>query len=582
MSHEIDSRTWRNRRLGAAVTVLVSGFVFWTYHNRFWYAPDEGNYAHVAQRVLSGEVLNRDVQDLHMGYVNFANAGWMWLFGERLLSLRYPLIAIGVFSALIAFLLTSTDSVSIGITSALIVTTLSILQFLNPTAHWYCFGLVWAIVAILTWQPAGSRGRLFLIGFLVGLVFLFRQLTGVIVAMGVLTYLFSEATSRNTVRCGRAGPWAARLLCAIMFCGLLGYLLAKTDGMTLLIYGSWPLGLLAFTACRSNIAARSLAGMLGALAGGALLAAAPLIAYHALHGSIPVWLADTVFRAESLTRLDFINKISFPRVMTAAGGQLLAGGGVVGLVNALFWILTLSAAPLLGLWVLSAARRPDVTPPLGSPLIVVALFYGIVSLHYQIPIYLFYSLSLTLVALLQIARLWSQGRSACVIGGLALAIIGLHCHAAQPLTRSWDEILGGAGADDYVVSSNPRCGLAVPPGDDAVYAELCSLIDENCAADDPILALPSNAEIYFLSGRRNPFRFFNSALALAGEDEVQSAINKLRASPPRLVFFHPGDKYNTSASNELMDWVRGEYEQLPAIGEFEVYRQARHPIAAVN
>ncbi len=52
--------------------------------------------------MLPGEVLSRGVQDVQAGYVNFANAVAMWLFGDNLLSLRHPhLIMIIVQSCLI-------------------------------------------------------------------------------------------------------------------------------------------------------------------------------------------------------------------------------------------------------------------------------------------------------------------------------------------------------------------------------------------------------------------------------------------------------------------------------------------------
>lgn len=565
----------RGRWIGLTITILVSGFVFWTYHNRFWYPPDEGNYAHVAQRVLDGEVLNRDVHDPHMGFVHFVNAGCLWMFGESLLSLRYPLIAIGVLSAAVAFWLTCREDIYRGIAAGLIVTTLSIVQFLNPTAHWYCFGLMWVVIACLTWWPAASSGRLLVVGFVVGLIVLFRQLTGVLVAMGVLVCLLQE-TDASPQGPGRhvARVWPARLLCGIMFCGLLGYLLTKTDGFTLAMYGSWPLAVLALVGWRTRITAGRLLKILGSLGTGAAAAAAPLVIYHVAHGSAADWLADTTVSAESLTRLDFMHKVSFPLVLAAAWVKLLSGGGLAGLLNALFWIAALSAAPILGICFLNAVHHADDSSLHRSPLIVLAVFYSVVSLHYQAPVYLFYSLSLTLVALMQIASLWPEWRNAVTVALVTLAVIGLRYHAAQPLTRELDELLGGVRADRYVASSNSRCGLAIPAEDEAVYTRACSLIEKHCTADDSILALPSDAELYFLSGRRNPFPFCNSALGLADADDVRSAIARLEAFPPELVFFRPEDKYNTAESLALMDWVRRTYTPLPPIGEFEVYERS--------
>ena len=48
--------------------VVVVGY----FHDRTWCPPDDGAYAHVAERILQDEVLHRDVQDVHPGYVALA------------------------------------------------------------------------------------------------------------------------------------------------------------------------------------------------------------------------------------------------------------------------------------------------------------------------------------------------------------------------------------------------------------------------------------------------------------------------------------------------------------------------------
>ena len=95
-------------------------------------------------------------------------------------------------------------------------------------------------------------------------------------------------------------------------CGLLAYLWAKTTPATLIIYGLWPLGILAWVGSRASLPARWVLRTGSQLASGAALAAVPLVVYHSWHGSVSHWLSDTLFRAEGLTRLDFFREISFP------------------------------------------------------------------------------------------------------------------------------------------------------------------------------------------------------------------------------------------------------------------------------
>ena len=73
------------------VVIIFNILILGHFHNRFWLPVDEGQYAHVAERILNGEVLNRDIQEL--GYINFLNAAALGIFGRNLVSMRYPLIA---------------------------------------------------------------------------------------------------------------------------------------------------------------------------------------------------------------------------------------------------------------------------------------------------------------------------------------------------------------------------------------------------------------------------------------------------------------------------------------------------------
>ncbi len=575
----MSAREPRALRLPLLLSVGAAALILWLFHARFWYAPDEGAYAHVADRLLHGEVLHRDVQDVHMGYVNFANAASLHAFGNRLVSLRYPLIAIGVLSAAFAGALLAPRGPLVAVAAALAVAALSIVQFLNPTAHWYCFGLFWAIVAAVTWLPPGTRGRLPLIGFLVGLVFLFRQLTGVLVAVGVLAWLLAEPPIRRTdfqsvPSDAPTSPRLARLLCALLWIGLALYLSAKTEPLAFVLYGAWPLTLLAIVASRTKLPDRAVVSLLARLTAGALAAAVPLIAYHVHHGSVSIWLADTVFSAESLTRLDFFRRTSFPLLIVASVGQLLSAPSLTAAINALFWIAALLAAPAVGVVALSQLLRSDDDDcPAWTPLVVLATFYAVVSLHFQIPIYLFYSLSVTLASLLWLASADRSRRSFAVAGCAALSLVGIFCHAGQPLTRNLIGVLRGERVD-LVPAGIDRAGLSVADDDRAAYSELLRLIDRETDPGEPILALPVNPELYYLSGRRNPVRFFNAALGLSDKAALHDVLARLAGDPPQLVFFRPDDKYVTPPSLAIIDHVRRRYERLPDVGKFEVYRRS--------
>ncbi len=117
--------------------------LLYAFHDRFWYPPDEGNYAHVAQRILRGETLNLQVQDVHPGYISFVNAAALRVFGADLVSLRYPLVLAGLLQAAVLFFLFPREDPWRAAVATIALTALGAIQFLNPTAHWYCLALTW-------------------------------------------------------------------------------------------------------------------------------------------------------------------------------------------------------------------------------------------------------------------------------------------------------------------------------------------------------------------------------------------------------------------------------------------------------
>ena len=95
----------RRQLVGLGINLAFAAAVLGYFHDRFWWAPDEGTYAHVADRLLRGDVLNREVHDVHPGYIHFANALSFRIFGDDLLSMRYPLVVMGLLGAALLYLL---------------------------------------------------------------------------------------------------------------------------------------------------------------------------------------------------------------------------------------------------------------------------------------------------------------------------------------------------------------------------------------------------------------------------------------------------------------------------------------------
>ncbi len=208
--HPSRQATSLRAQLGAAGLALALSFlILFLFYDRFWWPADEGAYAHVAMRVADGEVLNRDVQDMHAGYVNLANAAALWLFGNDLLSLRYPLFVLGMAQVLIGYLLLLPRGPVTAAIGAVALTALSFVQFLNPTAHWHCLAIAMAIVAVIAWTRADTPLRADLLGALLITLFFFRQLSGVLVAIGVVAWLIPESEPRDAADTPGSAAWSA-------------------------------------------------------------------------------------------------------------------------------------------------------------------------------------------------------------------------------------------------------------------------------------------------------------------------------------------------------------------------------------
>jgi hypothetical protein len=551
----------------AATAGLAIGVMVY-FHDRSWWPPDDGAYAHVAERILNGEVLNRDVHDHHFGYVNLINAFWLWLFGVDLVSLRYPLAAMAIVQSCLAFRLLQPNGVLLASAGSIAMTALSVALFVNPTAHWYTLFVFTIIVCVLAWLPRDARWRLETLGYLVVTLILFRQLTGVFVAMGVVAYVLAEKSERAR----SAAPLLSWATICIMLLGLGGYLVSKTSPLAACILGIGPVAALIWAAKVTEKPNQETVAIGVKLALGGAAAALPLAAYHLVNGSLVIWFDDTVLSALYLTELSFVKQPSYAWLTILGAAQLYDPKNWAEIVNGLFWFALVLLPMVLGLAIARSLFSANRRSAAFRALPFLAVFYGLVSAHYEIPVYLTFSTAasaLGLLALLANAPGWLRTTTLGLAIGLSLT--ALYFHAGQPLTRGMKGIVEGQ-RQDYVHAEFARAHLWMTPEDRQTYRDILQLIDRETRDGDSILAMPFNAELYFLSGRRNPTRFHNLAVGIGDQATLQYVLDNLREAAPRLVFHQPKDKYNTDLTDGVMDFVKTRYTRLPSIGGFDIYR----------
>lgn len=561
------TRWWFFAAISAGNALLL-----WWFYDRYWYPVDEGNYAHIAERLLGGDVLHLDIQDLHPGYINLLNALAFWLFGFDLVSLRYPLALASLIQACLVFAYISRRDVLLASVASVSVTALGVIQFLNPTAHWYCLFLSVALVGWLAYARRGSIVRTVGAGLLVGLIALFRQLTGVWVAMAVLVLFLLEhsenARGRQTI--------LARTVLGLLLLALVAYLVvARGPGPGgIVLMASWPIAVLLVVLDKVTTTNRTTARILTEFTIGAFVAALPMLTYHLVYGSVVAWFDDIAVASVALTQLNFFDGGWFSLLSIAGFYQALSSADVVKIANGLYWGFLPIVPAANGLLLLRRLFNLQDTAMLALPM--VAAFYSLVSLHLEGPTYLYYAIGLPLSATLWMAATaqpWK--RFLCASAAASIAVVAILFHAGQSFSRTSVQVLEGRRTFS---NATPMCqpfarsSLRVERADCDEYHELVSAVQSVTSAREYIFALPSDAELYFLANRPNPFRFYNTALGVRTDAELNAVLQTLVERPPRLVAYRPDDKYNTPASRRIMEYVRSAYERFDTIGRVELYR----------
>ena len=559
--------------IGALLALAAAATISILFYDRFWYAPDDGAYAHIASRMLQGDVLNGDVQDVHAGYINFVNADAMARFGVDFLSLRIPLAFLTILQALVVYLVLRRGGILLAFAGSLAVSSLSFVQFLNPTAHWYCLFLVLLVPVIVSRVPGQGWLRLILLGLLVGTIAMFRQLTGVIVAIAVFGWLMMEGSAPGAPR-----YWTPRLLMLglALLVGL--YVFKYADPAIAVIFGLWPVALLLVAGWQASVTPRECLRIVGGLSLGAALACLPLLTYHIQHASLATWYSDTVLAAFRIPQLAFIDAQSFTSFAMLVVPQLGEWRSPTAVLNALFWLALILLPLVNGIAVLRRLQLGTITFGAAGALLWCASFYSLVALHYQIPIYLFYITGLNAAALAASAISARPIPRAMVSATLVgVSVIALYFHAGQSLMRGVEGTIRGERGEEVVACDLPHCSLRLEPRDVRIYRELVERIATRSTPHDCILALPSDAELYLLSERCNPTRFFNSALGLRTEEDVDALLAKLESRPPAMLIHRPQDKYNTALTQRLVQLVRPRYRRQEQVGEFAIFWQPTQP-----
>lgn len=558
-------------RAVSALGVALVGFLAWVFHDLTWVPADDGSFAYVAEEVLNGRVLHRDVQDIHAGYIHYLNAAAFRIFGVDMVSLRYPLIALTTAqAALAAWLLRGSGPINV-FAGVLAAGAFSFILFPNPTQNWYCVFIGFALMALGMNERIPSARRNLAFGFLVGLAFLLRQATGVFFAGAVLILALRWRASENR---SEHGVFASLLL-GIGALGFLLYAVSISQPAGLVLFGLGPVALLAASAISIRLNALATATIVGQLIIGAIVSAAPLVANHLYYGTFGLFWADAIIAPLKHVAMPFFAEMSFgflllPSTLEISRGNLLALGPFLFWSAVLLMPAALSVAAVRRIWSGKLSNRM-------AGFLVIPVFGALVAAYYEIPVYLIFTTALALVGLLGVSGERRQST------GAAFALV---------LSASAITFIAGGGVTTNLVAT----AMLAPPapqvtafGKASIRVDVASR-DEAAAAldviaacttpDDGIFAAPLSAHLYFLSDRPNAFRFWSTSFALHSDKDVAAAAATLNSTQgPKLIVHRRTDKYNTPQLAMLLGQAGRTYNLSGADAHFDYYTRIGEPVS---
>ena len=551
--------------------IIFNSVILFHFHDKFWLPQDEGVFAHIADRMLQGEILHRDIEEVHPGYNGFVNYFAFKVFGRDLLSLRYPLVLIAFLQSIILFLLLRKKIGNVGsFIGGLAPTTLGITHFLNPNHHWYCLFLVIALIGWLSLPNISNRWRYFIAGIFIVSIYLFRQLSGFYIGVGVINYLFLEQSHKERLR----GSIIAPIILSLFFLLQFLYLIKTIHISTFILYGIGPLLFMVYSIKNISISRKSTFDIIIYLLAGTIMGLIPIIFYHAHYHSLNQWFQDSFIRALTVTKQPFLKNLLFTEYICEGAKLLIRPKNFSEFLNGMYWLLLPLSNLFLSILILQKIVKEKAIKWRELLLPVLALFYALVTTHNSSAVYMYFSLGLTIPALLLITvnRRVSHQILTILIG--LFSVIALYFHSTQPLlVRNFIETIEGRRIAFVKASETFQdMNLSIDPGTFITYKKLIHLIQKETNPNDTIFVLPNNAEIYYLSQRKNPFRFFSTDHGVQNENELATVLNILKTQPPKLIIFKAKDKRITDYSQKIMDYVKNNYDLVDKIVIFDVYK----------
>lgn len=550
-----------------AVSVIV---VFWNFHNYPSFITDDAIYAYAAESLLeSGPSGSRNGPGTG-GYIAVPNALAMSVFGERLVSLRYPLFLVLAFLSLAAFHILSRITLIDGLLGGAVMLVLTVPLFPNPSSSWYALSIVVAAALLLETRPQLNAKDFLLLGLLTGCVFFMRQLNGILLGAGVVMVVLPQLQRQQA----SDNRFMARLLLVTVAVVIL-FMTTRAQAL-----GSWlmvaffPTILLLIWFQQLKADNRLVLKFATFYSVGIILASLPLIAFRLSTGTFMVWLESVFVQSVGFSWAEY-----FPAYYLSIYPLYLMEGLLLRpewstFLNASFWLGMLFVPTVLGLACFRLVRAGNSVSI--RPVALLALFHAMSILHLQVWMYLFYTAAFCLVGLLALARyqrpttVWASRFLA-----IFLLVVGAAFHVGAAFPSTVAHLFWGDRRDEVVNCPIARSGLVMGKNECQRYSKVLNLINDRLDADGTLLTLPNSIEVNFLANRKQALLGHNCAMSLRSSLDLERILSDLERKPPDLVVVNPEDKYFSSLCRLLEQAIIEDYELIATIGEFKIYQHGR-------
>ena len=617
-SRAID-RTRRARVAGLLLAVAIVAVFARPFVRRGWIPHDEGTIGQSAERVLQGQVPHRDFDEGYTGGLSYLHAAAFRAFGVRLAVLRWLLYgAFLLFAAAVYALSSSLGPPLLALALTLLAAVWSVPNYFASLPSWYnLFLATFAALALARFLETSRRRWLVIAGLCAGASVLIKQVGLYAVAAGIL-FLVDRERRTSSADESRADERpilfrAAKTAGAALFVALLAAVFGRRgnlmDGVEFVLPSAALAAFLVLDEARrgrgrSADRFRSLIVSLLPFLAGVAVPVAAFGGLFAARGALGPLLRDFFVRSVDPSKHAQYPSLE-PRVLLPALLYAMvlvvpsAFGGprrrvvAIAVGAALALALAFAAQPDVYRAAWDAARSLPLAVALGAVALLLrndpardeaadsrvfllasmSALVALVQFPFASPIYFCYAAPLAALATAAIVR--ADPRAPRALHAILLVFFLLF--AALWMNRGYVFRLGRFYAPYQADGSlsMPRGGLRVPGADARDYGALVAALDALPAASR-LFAGPDCPEVYFLSGRRNPTRFFFDYQGESGDDPG-ALLRRIEDEDIAIVVIHEAPSFSRPLPESVHAELRRRFGPPERIGRFRLYRRAGVP-----